>query len=107
MVTRILHKPEYSYEQTISAYDQIIDEMKQKGISAEETRTHQSEIPLQLFFHARGRTPGLPFRATGLMHPDGGVFHYLMMIHNWVNSILGGFMEGFPTGRAVRGAKTF
>jgi zinc protease len=36
MTTRILHKPEYSREQTLAAFDAILREVQEKGISQEE-----------------------------------------------------------------------
>ncbi len=36
MTTRILHKPEYSAEQTLSAFDAVLREVQEKGISQEE-----------------------------------------------------------------------
>ncbi len=36
MTTRILHKPEYSAEQTLSAFDAVLHEVQEKGISQEE-----------------------------------------------------------------------
>src|SRR6202022_2500721 len=123
MVTRLLHKPEYSADQTIAAYDQVLDEMKEKGITSEELEpikvkfrsnyfsmlegghgasipryglmhllacftlfrsegnhfgrvgAHQSEIPLELLFHAGGR----PRRIHSALRFDAParVFHAL------------------------------
>ncbi len=36
MTTRILHKPEYSAEQTLEAFDAVLREVQEKGISQEE-----------------------------------------------------------------------
>src|SRR5258707_5559831 len=36
MTTRILHKPEYSNEATLQAFDAVIREVREKGISADE-----------------------------------------------------------------------
>lgn len=36
MTTRILHKPEYSAEQTLAAFDAVLREVQEKGISQEE-----------------------------------------------------------------------
>jgi predicted Zn-dependent peptidase len=36
MTTRILHKPEYSAEQTVAAFDAVLREVQEKGISQEE-----------------------------------------------------------------------
>jgi zinc protease len=36
MVTRIFHKPEYSSDATVAAYDEIIRELREKGIADEE-----------------------------------------------------------------------
>jgi len=36
MITRILHKPEYSGEQTLAAFDAVLRDLQEKGISQEE-----------------------------------------------------------------------
>ena len=36
MTTRILHKPEYSSEQTMAEFDAVIQEVQEKGISEDE-----------------------------------------------------------------------
>jgi len=36
MTTRILHKPEYSAEQTLAAFDTVLREVQENGISQEE-----------------------------------------------------------------------
>ena len=55
MVTRLLHKPEYSADQTIAALrpDSRRNETERNHVRG--TGADQSEIPVELFFHARGR----------------------------------------------------
>jgi zinc protease len=36
MTTRILHKPEYSVDQTVAAFDTVLNEVREKGITQEE-----------------------------------------------------------------------
>jgi predicted Zn-dependent peptidase len=36
MTTRILHKPEYSADQTVAAFDTVLNEVREKGITQEE-----------------------------------------------------------------------
>jgi zinc protease len=36
MITRILHKPEYTAEQTLAVFDEVLREVQEKGISEEE-----------------------------------------------------------------------
>ena len=38
MVTRIFHKPEFTSEETICAFDEIIREIQEQGISEDELR---------------------------------------------------------------------
>ncbi len=65
MVTRILHKPEYSAEQTLAAFDAVIREMQDAGHQRRRTQPAQSEMALRLFFHA-GRRP----RRHAALRPD-------------------------------------
>ena len=95
MVTRILHKPEYSADQTLAAYDAVLDEMKQKGNHRRGTGTDQGEVPLELFFHARGRARRL-HSALRADAPTWRVSRSSTTIRTLVNTILGGFMEVTP-----------
>jgi zinc protease len=93
-VTRILHKPEYSVDQTIAAYDQIIDEMKEKGITAEELEPIKVKFRSNYFSMLEG--------GHGASIPRYGLMHLLACFSlfdndpNLVNTILGGFMEVTP-----------
>ncbi len=94
MVTRILHKPEYSVDQTIAAYDQIIDEMKEKGITADELEPIKVKFRSNYFSMLEG--------GHGASIPRYGLMHLLACFSlfdndpKMVNTILGGFMEVTP-----------
>jgi zinc protease len=94
MVTRILHKPEYSVDQTLAAYDQIIDEMKEKGIKAEELEPIKVKFRSNYFSNLEG--------GHGASIPRYGLMHLLACFSlfdndpSLVNTILGGFMEVTP-----------
>jgi zinc protease len=94
MVTRILHKPEYSVKQTVAAYDQIIDDMKEKGITAEELEPIKVKFRSNYFSMLEG--------GHGASIPRYGLMHLLACFSlfdnepNLVNTILGGFMEVTP-----------
>src|SRR5580693_4580321 len=94
MVTRLLHKPEYSVDQTIAAYDQIIAEMKEKGITSEELEPIKVKFRSNYFSMLEG--------GHGASIPRYGLMHLLACFTlfdndpHLVNSILGGFMEVTP-----------
>jgi predicted Zn-dependent peptidase len=94
MVTRIMHKPEYSVDDTIAAYDQIIDEMKEKGITAEELEPIKVKFRSNYFSMLEG--------GHGAYVPRYGLMHLLACFSlfdnepSLVNTILGGFMEVTP-----------
>jgi len=94
MVTRILHKPEYSVDQTIAAYDRIIDEMKEKGITTEELEPIKVKFRSNYFSMLEG--------GHGASIPRYGLMHLLACFSlfdndpSLVNTILGGFMEVSP-----------
>jgi predicted Zn-dependent peptidase len=92
MVTRILHKPEYSVDQTIAAYDQIIDEMKEKGITAEELEPIKVKFRSNYFSMLEG---GASIPRYGLMHLLA-CFSLFDNDPKLVNTILGGFMQVTP-----------
>src|SRR5580704_15219877 len=94
MVTRILHKPEFSADQTIAAYDEIIDEMKDKGITAEELEPIKVKFRSNYFSMLEGgHGPSIP--RYGLMHLLA-CFSLFDNEPSLVNTILGGFMEVTP-----------
>ena len=94
MVTRLLHKPEYSADQTIAAYDQVLDEMKEKGITSEELEPLKVKFRSNYFSMLEG--------GHGASIPRYGLMHLLACFTlfdndpHLVNSILGGFMEVTP-----------
>ena len=94
MVTRLLHKPEYSADQTITAYDQILDEMKEKGVTPEELEPIKVKFRSNYFSMLEG--------GHGAHIPRYGLMHLLACFTLFdndaqlVNTILGGFMEVSP-----------
>jgi len=67
MTTRILHKPEYSAEQTLAAFDEVLREVREKGISQEELE--QLKVKWRSDYYSTlegGRGGSMP--RYGLMH---------------------------------------
>jgi zinc protease len=67
MTTRILHKPEYSAEQTLAAFDPVLREVQEKGITQEEL--DQLKVKWRSDYYSTlesGRGGSLP--RFGLMH---------------------------------------
>jgi zinc protease len=67
MTTRILHKPEYSAEQTVAAFDAVLREVQEKGISQEEL--DQLKVKWRSDYYSTlegGRGGSMP--RYGLMH---------------------------------------
>jgi zinc protease len=67
MTTRILHKPEYSAEQTVAAFDAVLQELQEKGISQEEL--DQLKVKWRSDYYSTlegGRGGSMP--RYGLMH---------------------------------------
>jgi len=91
MVTRILHKPEYSSAATLAAFDAVIGEVQRNGISAEELQ--QLKVKWRSDYYATlegGRGGYLP--KYGLMH----LLACFTLFDNepqLVNSILDGFLQ--------------
>jgi len=94
MVTRLLHKPEYSADQTLVAYDQVLDEIKQTGITSEELDPIKVKFRSNYFSMLEG--------GRGASIPRYGLMHLLACFTlfdndpHLVNTILGGFMEVTP-----------
>jgi len=81
-------------DQTIAAYDQIIDEMKEKGITAEELEPIKVKFRSNYFSMLEGgHGPSIP--RYGLMHLLA-CFSLFDNEPNLVNTILGGFMKVTP-----------
>jgi len=67
MTTRILHKPEYSAEQTLAAFDAVLHEVQEKGISQEELDQLKVKWRSDYFSTLEGGRGGYMPR-YGLMH---------------------------------------
>jgi zinc protease len=66
MVTRILHKPEYSAEKTLAAFDAVIGEIQDHGISEDELQQLKVKWRSDYFSTLEGGRGGIP--RYGLMH---------------------------------------
>ncbi len=67
MTTRILHKPEFSAEQTLAAFDELLQQVREKGISQEEL--DQLKVKWRSDYYSTlegGRGGSMP--RYGLMH---------------------------------------
>lgn len=91
LTTRILHKPEYSAEATLAAFDAVIREVQEKGISEDELR--QLKVKWRSDYYSTlegGRGGAMP--RYGLMH----LLACFTLFDNepqLVNTILDGFLE--------------
>lgn len=90
MTTRILHKPEYTADQTLHAFDAVLSEVQEKGISEDELE--------QLKIKARSDYYSTLEGGRGGYMPRYGLMHLLACFTLFdnepqlVNSILGGFL---------------
>jgi zinc protease len=90
MTTRLLHKPEYSSEAALAAFDAVIREVQEKGISEDELQ--QLKVKWRSDYYATlegGRGGYMP--KYGLMH----LLACFTLFDNQpqlVNSILDGFL---------------
>jgi zinc protease len=66
MVTRVLHKPEYSSGATLEAFDAVIREVQEKGITEDELEQLKVKWQSDYFSLLEGGHAGLP--RYGLMH---------------------------------------
>jgi predicted Zn-dependent peptidase len=66
MVTRVLHKPEYSSEATLEAFDAVIREVQEKGITEDELEQLKVKWQSDYFSLLEGGHGGMP--RYGLMH---------------------------------------
>jgi zinc protease len=91
MVTRILHKPEYSSEATLAAFDSVIREVQEKGISADELEQIQVKWRSDYYATLEG--------GRGGYMPKYGLMHLLACFTLFdndpqlVNTILAGFLD--------------
>ena len=94
MTTRILHKPEISSEATLAAFDAVIQEVQEKGISADELE--QLKVKWRSDYYAMlegGRGGYMP--KYGLMHLLA-CFSLFDGEPQLVNTILDGFLQVTP-----------
>jgi predicted Zn-dependent peptidase len=92
--TRILHKPEISSEATLAAFDAVIQEVQEKGISADELE--QLKVKWRSDYYAMlegGRGGYMP--KYGLMHLLA-CFSLFDGEPQLVNTILDGFLQVTP-----------
>jgi len=91
MTTRILHKPEYSAEQTLAAFDAVLHEVQEKGISQEELDQLKVKWRSDYYSTLEGGRGGYMPR-YGLMH----LLACFTLFDNepeLVNTILEGFLN--------------
>jgi predicted Zn-dependent peptidase len=81
-------------DQTLAAYDEILDEMKDKGITAGELEPIKVKFRSNYFSNLEGGH-GAYIPRYGLMHLMA-CFSLFDNDPNLVNTILGGFMEVTP-----------
>lgn len=90
MTTRILHKPEYTAEQTLAAFDQVMREIQEKGVTEDELE--------QLKVKARSDYYSTLEGGRGGYMPRYGLMHLLACFTLFdgepqlVNTILDGFL---------------
>jgi predicted Zn-dependent peptidase len=90
MVTRILHKPEFSGEATVAAFDAVIREVQQNGVGAGELEQIQVKWRSDYFATLEGARGSIP--KYGLMHLLA-CFTLFDNDPSLVNSILEGFLS--------------
>jgi len=94
MVTRILHKPEFTADETIAAFDAILREVQEKGIAADEL----AEVKVKFRSDYISTLEG----GMGGYLPRFGLMHYLACFTLFdndpllVNTVLDGFMDVTP-----------
>jgi zinc protease len=90
MTTRVLHKPEYSAEQTLAAFDAVLREVQEKGIAEEELAQLKVKWRSDYYSTLEGGRGGYMPR-YGLMH----LLACFTLFDNepqLVNTILDGFL---------------
>jgi predicted Zn-dependent peptidase len=90
MVTRILHKPEYSSEQALAAFDEVICEIREKGVSEDELAQLKVKWQSDYFSLLEGGHGGMP--RYGLMHLLA-CFTLFDGEPQLVNTVLDGFLS--------------
>ena len=90
MVTRILHKPEYSSEDTLAAFDSVVNAVQQSGIGEDELRQLKVKMRSDYFSTLEAGYGSMP--RFGLMHLLA-CFSLFDNEPQLVNTILNGFLE--------------
>jgi predicted Zn-dependent peptidase len=94
MVTRIFHRPEYTSDATIAAFDSVIKDVQEKGISAEELDAVKVKFRADYYSMLEG--------GMGSYMPRFGLMHYLACFTLFdgdpkrVNTVLDGFLAVTP-----------
>lgn len=91
MSTRILHKPEFSSEQTLAAFDEVLREVRDKGISEDELEPIKVKWRSDYYSTLEGGRGGYMPR-YGLMHLLA-CFTLFDKEPGLVNSVLDGFLK--------------
>lgn len=100
MVTRIVHKPEYTAEQTLAEFDAVIGEVQEKGIGADELAQVKTKFRSDYYSMLEG--------GRGGYMPHYGLMHLLACFTLFdrdpglVNTVLDGFLA--PTPEQVQAA---
>jgi zinc protease len=95
MVTRIFHKPEFTTQETIWEFDNIIREIQEQEISADELDSVKVKFRADYYSMLEG--------GMGSYMPRFGLMHYLACFTLFdgdpdrVNSILDGFLDVTPS----------
>jgi len=90
MTTKILHKPEYSAEATLAAFDEVLREVREKGISEDELQQLKVKWRSDYYSTLEGGRGGYMPR-YGLMHLLA-CFTLFDKEPQLVNTILDGFL---------------
>jgi zinc protease len=94
MVTRIFHKPEFSSDETIAAFDEIVRDLQEKGIAEDELDPVKVKLRSDHYSMLEG--------GMGSHMPRFGLMHYLACFTLFdgdpdrVNTILDGFLAVTP-----------
>ena len=94
MITTIYHKPEYSSEQTIAVFEEIMAEIRDRGIEEDELRQIQVKFRSDFYSHLEG--------GMGAHMPRFGLMHYLACFTLFdndpqlINSVLDRFLAVTP-----------
>jgi zinc protease len=94
LVTRVIYKPEVTADQLMAAYDAIVDDVRKKGIEADELEHVKIKFRADYYSSLEG--------GHGSSFPRFGLMHYLACFTLFdndptlINTILEGFMAVTP-----------